>query len=117
MGKWNLGRFRLIAFIEGLSYLVLLLIAMPLKYLADFPLAVTIVGGLHGGLFILYFVLLVPVWIERKWPIGKLAGATLASLVPLGTFVFDCWLKKTEPDLRNKSGSSDLEISPSQPSV
>ena len=44
--------FRKIAMAEGVSFLVLLLIAMPLKYMADYPKAVTIVGGLHGVLFI-----------------------------------------------------------------
>lgn len=105
MGKGNMGRFRGMALIEGLSYLILLLIAMPLKYWANMPWAVTIVGTLHGILFILYFVLLLPVWLERKWSYGKLAGASVASIAPLGTFVFDWWLKKTEPDLRNPSGS------------
>ena len=105
MGKGALGWFRLTALIEGISYLVLLLIAMPLKYLADMPIYVTIIGSAHGGLFILYFVLLGLVWLDRKWSIGKLAGATIASIVPLGTFVFDLWLKKTEPDLQSKSGS------------
>ena len=49
-----IGRLRLMGFIEGMSLLILLFIAMPLKYWADYPMAVTIVGSVHGGLFILY---------------------------------------------------------------
>ncbi len=49
--------FRKIAFAEGVSFLVLLLIAMPLKYMADLPITVTIVGGLHGILFVAFVVL------------------------------------------------------------
>lgn len=48
-----IGRLRTMGFIEGMSLLILLFIAMPLKYWAGLPLAVTIVGSVHGGLFIL----------------------------------------------------------------
>ena len=53
------SRFRIISIIEGLSYLLLVFIAMPLKYMFDYPLAVKIVGMSHGVLFILFFVALV----------------------------------------------------------
>ena len=53
----TLGRFRLVAIMEGVSFLVLLGIAMPLKYFADMPLAVKYIGWLHGLLFVLYMVL------------------------------------------------------------
>ena len=49
------SRFRLISFVEGISYLLLVFIAMPLKYMFDYPLAVKIVGMGHGVLFILFF--------------------------------------------------------------
>jgi integral membrane protein len=52
-----LARFRTVAWIEGLSYVALLFIAMPLKYFADLPLAVRVVGMAHGVLFIAYVVL------------------------------------------------------------
>lgn len=53
-----IGRLRTMGFIEGMSLLILLFIAMPLKYWAGLPLAVTIVGSVHGGLFILYLLVL-----------------------------------------------------------
>ena len=53
------SRFRLISFIEGISFLILVFIAMPLKYLAGIPLAVKIVGMAHGVLFILFFIALI----------------------------------------------------------
>ena len=85
----GLGRLRLVAFLEGVSFLVLLLIAMPLKYLAGQPQAVKQVGMAHGLLFVLYLFLLIQQGIERRWSVGKLALGFLASLVPLGTFWAD----------------------------
>ena len=91
-----LGRLRFIGFYEGLSYLVLLGIAMPLKYWADFPLAVTIVGGLHGLLFTLFLLAVAHVVIVHRWSIVKVLGAVIASLVPFGTFVLDAVLRKEQ---------------------
>jgi integral membrane protein len=85
----SIGRFRIICFLEGLSYLVLLLIAMPLKYYAGNPEPVRIIGMAHGLLFILYVLLAVQVKIEHKWSILKFLLALLASLIPVGTFYFD----------------------------
>ncbi|MDQ0926299.1 integral membrane protein [Bacillus atrophaeus] len=62
-----IGRLRTMGFIEGMSLLILLFIAMPLKYWADLPLAVTIVGSVHGGLFVLYLLVLAYVTLSVKW--------------------------------------------------
>lgn len=91
-----LGRFRLIAKLEGISFLVLLFIAMPLKYWADQPLAVKYVGWAHGVLFVLFCLLLLHVWIDRRWGVGRVIMAFFASLLPFGTFVLDRTLKKEE---------------------
>lgn len=78
--------FILVGHIEGVSYLVLLLIAMPLKYFMNQPEAVTIVGYLHGLLFILYCVLLALTIYKLKWSIFKGLLAFVLSLIPFGTF-------------------------------
>jgi integral membrane protein len=90
-------RLRLVGFLEGMSYLVLLGIAMPLKYLGGMPKAVTIVGTAHGVLFILFFAAMAEVAVRRR-PIPPGLGwkGALASILPCGTFVFDAWLKKVE---------------------
>ena len=85
----SLGRLRLIGFLEGASLLVLLGIAMPLKYLAGQPAAVRYVGMAHGLLFVLYVLLVIQVGIARSWSFGKIALALLASIVPFGTFWAD----------------------------
>jgi integral membrane protein len=81
--------FRKIAFAEGVSFLVLLLIAMPLKYLANLPIAVTIVGGLHGLLFVGFIVMTWEVKNEYKKDWGWVAKSFIASILPFGTFVMD----------------------------
>ncbi len=87
-------RFRLIAMLEGISYLVLLCIAMPLKYYAGMPGAVRIVGMAHGVLFVAYGVLVAVLVLRRVWSIGKGAEAMMYSLLPFGTFVLDAKLRR-----------------------
>src|SRR5690606_26970859 len=84
-----LKHFRLVAFLEGLSFLALLFIAMPLKYMADLPMAVRVTGSLHGLLFVAFVFLLFRAAAERDWSIKRSAGAFVSSLVPFGTFVLD----------------------------
>lgn len=81
--------FRKIALAEGVSFLVLLLIAMPLKYMAGYPIANTIVGGLHGVLFIAFIVMIWEVKKEHNKDWAWVGKALLASILPFGTFVMD----------------------------
>jgi integral membrane protein len=88
--------FRKTAFAEGISFLVLLFIAMPLKYLADMPVPVKIVGSLHGALFVAYMILALKVMLQYKKSIGWLLKAFIVSLIPFGTFIMDKEWKKEE---------------------
>lgn len=90
----TLFRFRMIALSEGWSYLFLLGIAMPLKYAADFPLAVKYAGWIHGLLFVLYGFALINVWADKKWKFTKVLLAFICSLIPFGAFWFDRRLKQ-----------------------
>lgn len=94
--KTTLGRLRVIGFWEGLSFLVLLLIAMPLKYFADWPHAVRVVGMAHGILFMLYVWAAIQAAVERDWPWKKTAVVLLASLLPAGPFVIDAKVLREE---------------------
>jgi len=89
-----MGFFRLIGMLEGLSFLVLLGIAMPLKYYADMPLAVTWVGMAHGVLFILYILAILAVLILKQLSVGKSLLAVLAAFIPFGPFILDYRLRK-----------------------
>jgi integral membrane protein len=89
----NLKRFRLIAFVEGISFLVLLFIAMPIKYLLGEPLMVKFVGMAHGGLFLIFIYLLLITAIEYKWKLSFISMAFIASLLPFGTFYLETKLK------------------------
>lgn len=95
----TLERLRIIANIEGISYLILIGIAMPLKYLAGIPQAVRITGSLHGLFFVLYCIALAAVWRNRKWPYGKVAMAFLYSIIPFGTFYLDKQIRKEQQGL------------------
>lgn len=85
----TLGQLRLTGIIEGISYIVLLGIAMPLKYLADQPEMVSVVGMAHGVLFVLYIVLSVVARFQYRWSWKKILQLWIASVVPFGTFYVD----------------------------
>jgi len=82
-------RFRWVAYAEGASFLLLLLVAMPLKYWAGLPMAVRVVGSAHGLLFVLYTVLVFEAVGAGRFGLRTAALALLASLLPFGPFVFE----------------------------
>jgi integral membrane protein len=92
-GVSELRQLRLVAFAEGLSFVVLLFVAMPLKYVWGVPIAVRIVGSVHGALFLIFLVALFRAASEREWPLRRSFLAFISSIVPFGTFVFDSSLK------------------------
>jgi integral membrane protein len=92
-GVSELRQLRVVAFSEGLSFVLLLFVAMPLKYVWGLPLAVRIVGGIHGALFLIFLVALFRAATEREWPLKRSLVAFVSSIVPFGTFVFDSSLK------------------------
>jgi integral membrane protein len=90
----ELRRFRWVALLEGLSFVLLLFIAMPLKYWAGYPIAVRVVGMAHGVLFLAFVGALFQVTLERRWSARRWGLAFLSSLVPFGTFAFDRSVKR-----------------------
>jgi len=88
-----LGRFRLIAFMEGISYITLLFVAMPLKYFFEQPQAVRMVGSAHGALFVAYVILVFLTQRAQGWDGAKTRLLLLISLIPFGNFYADSkWL-------------------------
>lgn len=97
--RWNLmktviGRFKIAGICEGVSLLLLVLIAMPLKYLADISSPVAIMGMIHGILFPLYLIALVHLVVVKRWKAARWFKGVVAGLLPFGTFVFESYLKK-----------------------
>jgi len=78
--------FRIVALLEGISYILLLFIATPIKYLANDPQYVKLLGMPHGFLFILYIILAFMLKTELKWTANIFARILLASIIPFGTF-------------------------------
>lgn len=96
MKNKNVTKFAEINSIEGYSYLVLLFIAMPMKYLFGIPIAVKIVGMIHGILFIIFCFYLIKAWQETKWSIKESIIFFIASLIPFGTFFTKSKIKTYE---------------------
>ena len=87
-----IGRLRILGMLEGASFLILLGIAMPLKYLAGRPEMVRVVGMAHGVLFLLFVAAVLRVAVAMRWPLGRVAGALAASVLPFGPFILDARL-------------------------
>jgi integral membrane protein len=93
----TLGKFRLVALVEGLSFLILLFIAMPLKYIWDQPLFVRYFGSIHGLLFVLYILFLALCTIEYRWSFKKALILGLISIIPFGNFYADKKYLRNKP--------------------
>ncbi|MNG48871.1 hypothetical protein D3C78_85090 [compost metagenome] len=92
----NIQTLRVVGLLEGLSFLLLLFIAMPMKYMFDNPILVKYVGMGHGVLFILFLIVLFAVCEKQKWSITIFLMGLAASILPFGPFVFDRKLKRFE---------------------
>ena len=86
----KVGRFRLIGFLEGISLLVLLFIAMPLKYGFGIPGLSQVMGTAHGALFLLFIFNTLSVGVEQQWKFKTTTWKVLlACIIPFGTFYID----------------------------
>ena len=88
------GRLRLVGMIEGASYVLLVFIAMPLKYIWGDPSWVRHIGMAHGVLFVAFGFTLIDAWAHKKWSIRQALVPFIASLVPFGPFVIDRRLRE-----------------------
>ena len=92
----NIQTLRIVGFIEGFSFLLLLCIAMPMKYVWGNPVLVKYVGMGHGILVIAFFLLLLMVCEREKWSLNMYIAGLSAAILPFGTFVYDRKLKKLQ---------------------
>lgn len=90
----SIKNFALISMAEGTSFLVLLLIAMPLKYMANMPLMVKYLGWVHGVLFILYIVNVALLGGKLKWSIKRMLLYFLAAILPVAPFIVERKVKR-----------------------
>ena len=88
--------FRMTALAEGVSFLTLLFVAMPMKYFMGMPEVVRVVGSIHGALFVLYVGLLAVLHVKQQWSFMFSLYALIASVVPFGTFFLDRYLREKE---------------------
>ena len=88
--------FRITGLAEGVSFLTLLFIAMPMKYFMGMPEVVRVVGSVHGGLFLLYVGLLATLHVRQRWPVMFSLYALVASVIPCGTFMLVKHLREKE---------------------
>ena len=91
----NLKTFRIVALLEATSFLVLL-ICTAVKYAADQPAGVQIMGPVHGALFLAYVFLALVVRLQTKWTFWQTIAILVAAVLPTGGYFVDAWLTKNE---------------------
>lgn len=92
----SVNQLRWVGNAEGISFLVLLFIAMPLKYIFDLPMAVKVNGWIHGVLFVVYILAVLRTAYVIKWNYLRVGIALAASLIPFATFILDRKLKRNQ---------------------
>jgi integral membrane protein len=98
----SLTRFRVMAYVVGVLLLVLVVVAMPLKYFADRPALVAIVGPIHGFLYMVYLVTAFDLAVRARWPFVRTVLVLLAGTIPAMSFVAERkavgWVRTAERD-------------------
>ncbi|MEM6916360.1 MAG: DUF3817 domain-containing protein [Verrucomicrobiota bacterium] len=103
----NIDRLRVSSILDGLSYLILLGIAMPLKYMADMPLAVRIVGSLHGFFFLALCLFLLVALLRKQLSFGWCVFVFLCALIPFAPF----WLDRKLIRFREPGSEDVIDVS------
>jgi len=105
--KTQVGRLRLISYLEGNSLLLLVGVAMPLKYWADEPLMVKTMGPVHGVLFLWFIFTTISVGVEQHWKFKHTTWKVLiACIIPFGTFYIDRYILKSAAETELKRQQS-----------
>ena len=89
--------------VEAVSFLILLGVAMPLKYFAGMPAAVKVAGWIHGVLFIVFCLALLRTVVVARWPLGRAALVFVAALLPFGPFIMDRRMREYEDESRARA--------------
>lgn len=101
--KYPIGRLRIIGFLEGLSLIFLVFIAVPFKYIGNIPVLVRIIGPIHGLLFCLFLITTFGLATSYKWKFSKTTWKVLlACLIPFGTFYIDRYILYPESVLEGE---------------
>lgn len=107
MLKTHIGRLRWIGLVEGTSYVYLVFVAMPQKYIMGIEEAVSWPGRIHGGLFCVFCLALFLAWKPAQWSVHTCAKIMIAALIPFGTYVIDPWLRREDRRVSGDPGPPD----------
>lgn len=84
-----LKTFKIVALLEGVSFIIMMLIGMPLKYMGGNDIIIKYLGMPHGLLFVGYVILAFLLQSQMKWSTKDMAIIVICSLIPFGTFWMD----------------------------
>ena len=105
--KTPIGRLRIIGFFEGISLIVLIFIAVPLKYWGHQPMLVKMIGPVHGLLFTLFVFITLSVGVTYRWKFSETSWKVLlACIIPFGTFYIDKHILKPQQNIHESQNGS-----------
>jgi integral membrane protein len=109
--KTPIGRLRIIGFLEGISLILLVFIAMPFKYLAGQPVLVKLIGPVHGLLFTLFVFMTLSVGVTYRWKFSEISWKVLlACIIPFGTFYIDKTILKPQEAIHNAGVEDQSDV-------
>ena len=91
--KSALTRYRVMAWITGVLLLLLVFVAMPMKYLGDNDTPVAVIGVAHGWMFMLYLLTVLDLWVRCQWKVVKAFLIAIAGTVPFMSFVAEHFVR------------------------
>jgi len=94
LSKLSLSILKYSGYAEGVSFLLLLGIAMPIKYFTDLYNPVPITGMLHGALFTIFMAAVIFAAIANRWSIIRILGAFISAFIPFGPFILESRIRK-----------------------
>ncbi len=113
-----LTRYRIMAWITGVLLLVLVFVAMPMKYFGGSPELVVIVGTAHGWLYMIYLITGVDLTFRMRWSLWSTAGVLIAGTIPFASFFAEHWVTKRvreridNVDVRSKKQAAATSTKP-----
>lgn len=99
----QLRRMRYVSLLEGTTLLVLVFLAVPIKYLMGYPIATSIMGPIHGTAFLLFVWMLIQTVSGGDWRKGEITRLLLAAFIPFGGFANERFLRRKEAALTSAS--------------
>lgn len=110
MTRGALTRYRVMAYATGVMLLLLVFVAMPMKYVGDDERGVQIIGTIHGWLYLVYLIVAFMLAHRLRWPVGRTILLLLAGTIPFASFVAERKVVHAVRPLLDRQPAADARV-------